>query len=318
MGYPHLAPVITPGLAKKVLGLHLAGTNMDDLSEGVSPFTMIIQDYTSPTSGRDYLEATRVAQDYDDLVGGSSMADLSDLKTINSSTKVQVPTSYPTARAMLQAYAIFLGAILGPDHDRVKSYQAFVNNYMAKETFYIGHLSSMDGVYGPARLLHYIQLLMRAWFYENKIAVDATARAAISAPNFRKALYSMHIGDMTWLPTLPPKYIVIPTEPKAPKAAMDTVKVEGDKKKAQQIHNPDINAEFDAFQTKISTAKFNDIIKKVGAPPTVKCNGTNVPMCISYHLRGQCFSNCSRKADHAKHTNEEDVKLMDWCKKAFE
>ncbi len=54
------------------------------------------------------------------------------------------------------------------------------------------------------------------------------------------------------------------------------------------------------------------------APPTVKRNGTDVPMCISYHLRGQCFSNCSQKADHAKHTNEEDVKLMDWCKKAFE
>ncbi len=246
------------------------------------------------------------------------MADLSDLKTINSSTKVQVPMSYPTAWAMLQAYAIFLGAILGTDHDRVKSYQAFINNYTAKETFYIGRLFSSDGVYGPARLLHYVQLLMRAWFYENKIAADATARATISAPNFCKALYSMHIGDMTWLPTLPSKYIVTPMEPKAPKAAMDTVKVEGDKKKAQQICNLDANAEFDAFQTKIfSMAKFNDIIKKVGAPPTVKRNSTDVPMCISHHLQGQCFSNCGRKADHAKHTNEEDVKLVEWCKKAF-
>ncbi len=169
VGYPHLAPVITPGLAKKVLGLHLAGTSMDNLSEGVSPFMMIIQDYTSPTSGRDYLEATRVAQDYDNLVGGSFMADLSDIKTINSSTKVQVPMSYPTARAMLQAYAIFLGAILGTEHDRVKSHQAFINNYTAKETFHLGRLSSMDGVCGPARLLHYIQLLMRAWFYEKEL-----------------------------------------------------------------------------------------------------------------------------------------------------
>jgi hypothetical protein len=43
-----MAPVVTPQLAKKITSLRLAGTNLDDLSEGIQPFYIIvIMDHTT-------------------------------------------------------------------------------------------------------------------------------------------------------------------------------------------------------------------------------------------------------------------------------
>jgi len=40
-------------------------------------------------------------------------------------------------------------------------------------------------------------------------------------------------------------------------------------------------------------------------------------MCASYHLRGTCFTNCKRAADHQQHSEEEDALLYGWCQQAF-
>ena len=90
----------------------------------------------------------------------------------------------------------------------------------------------------------------------------------------------------------------------------------GAKRKA--VRNTQMDARFEDFKTGISNNKFNDVIKKVGAPPTVKRGGEDIAMCVSYHLRGACFESCSRKADHGPHSKDENDQLCAWCKKAFE
>ena len=136
-----------------------------------------------------------------------------DLKAINARTKVQLPTGYPACSAMLQAFSIMLVAMLGECHPQSTNLISFVTEYMAKETFYIGRLSQEDGIYGPARLLRFIQLHAHAWFHEVEVAAMAGARAAITTPNYRQALYKMHVGDMSWLPELPPRHLTQPTTP---------------------------------------------------------------------------------------------------------
>ena len=74
---------------------------------------------------------------------------------------------------------------------------------------------------------------------------------------------------------------------------------------------------FDKFKTGITNNKFNDIIKKVGPPPTVKRKGKDVATCVSYHLRGTCFEGCNQKANHGPHSKDEDDALHAWCQKAF-
>ncbi|GKY96234.1 hypothetical protein MPSEU_000583300 [Mayamaea pseudoterrestris] len=55
----------------------------------------------------------------------------------------------------------------------------------------------------------------------------------------------------------------------------------------------------------------------IGAMPSVERNGQKRPMCISYHVRGQCSASCKRSYDHKLHSLEEDEQLASWCAQAF-
>ena len=87
------APVVTPDLAKKIVTLCFAGTNVDDLLDGINPFIMVTQDHTSPDNEKAYFASLATARDCDDLVSGSTAMDLTDLKSLQATVKVQVPTT---------------------------------------------------------------------------------------------------------------------------------------------------------------------------------------------------------------------------------
>ena len=262
----------------------------------------------------------QAASDYDDVTRGSGAADLADLKALKSQTKVMLPETYPLARAMLMGYRILLIVLLGETHPVVLAYGRFLTIYANRENFYMGQLQHVDGTLGPARLLRFVQLVMRAWFQGlMEAASDAEARA-VPIPDFVGALHRTNIGDMAWLPTLPSQYLKRPELPPivSPEKAGEKSSDKESDKKQLQILNKQKNARFDDFKLGISNTKFNDAIKKVGPPPTVLRNGKEVPMCASYHLRGVCWSNCARKHDHKAHSEAEDNQLYEWCKKAFE
>ena len=316
LDFNHLVPVVTPDLLKKITSLRLAGSNMDNLAEGISPFVLIVADYTSPSSEQAYLDAVRTAQDFDDLIAGNTAANMEDIKTLKSATKVQVPTTYVSARAQLQAFLILIATLLGDRHACTIQLQNWLKNYTNKENFYISRVQREDGAQGPARLLRYIQLNFRAWFMASESATTPAARALIPPLEIASSLNKTEIGDMTWLPLMPFSYHY--SQKKVTTPGTEKEDDESNKKKSSQVRNPTVNTRFDDFKSGITQSKFNDLIKKVGAPPTVQRGGKTIPMCASYHLRGTCFSNCSRKADHGSHSKEEDNELYEWCKKAFE
>lgn len=316
VGLPELAPVITPSLAKKISTLRLAGTNLDDLNEGVQPFVIVIMDHTTTSGEVAYQEALSAAHDYDDVIQGAA-TDLADLKQLKQTTKVLIPETFQLARAMLQAYRILLIALLGEAHSQVVLYTSFLQAYTNRENFFMGRIQRADAKLGPARLLRFVQLHMRAWLSAMWEAPTAAAATAVPSINLMSATRKMQLGDMTWLPELPARYLKEP-EGGSGGAPSSTKVSPGLTGKATQVRNTKANARFDDFKGAIGNTKFNDVIRKVGHPPMVKRNGKDVPMCASYHLRGMCFSNCSRKADHSDHTAEEDQALYDWCKLAFE
>jgi hypothetical protein len=318
LNFSELAPVVTSDLSKRVATLRLVGSNINDLGDGVTPFLMVVQDYSSPSSEKAYFEALTLAHDYDTLVAGDAAADLADLKSLRSRTNVQVPTNFITARLMLQGYAVILATILGRQHPMVQNLGIFLTQFQAREPFYINQVQQYDGSYGPGRLLRYVHLQTR--WYISTVWTAATPGTPVAVPNFETALTKTMMGDMSWLPSLPVQYTTSPKTPKhlkEDKGDLGEPKDKESKKKAQQVRNPKANPRFEEFRSDINSAKFNDIIKKVGAPPSVQRNGASIPICASYHLRGSCFNNCGRKADHVEHTTAEDDQLYEWCKKAF-
>lgn len=318
MNTPELAPVVTPALAKKLSTLRLAGTNLDDLSEGVHPFVLMIQDHTTAIGSQTYTDATNDAADYDDLMRGQGAADLADLRALKASTKVLIPETYALARAMLQSFVIVMTAMLGETHPQTLNISRFTTAYVNRENFYIGRLQRQDPNLGPARLLRYVQLAARAWFQEILLASDAADAASVPSPDYRSVLQKMNMGDMTWLPEIPEAYLK--PSPVHEERSGDDKKGKGkdNDKKPLQILNTAKNPKFDEFRSKIATVKFNEVIRKAGQPPNVHRNGKDTPMCASYHLRGQCWANCPRRVDHAPHSEGEDSTLYEWCKRAFE
>ena len=317
---PELAPVVTPTLAKKFTTCRLAGTNLDDLSEGVNPFLMIIQDYTTSTGSSYFKEALAAAADYDDLMLGRGTVDLNDLKFLKSSSKVVLPENYALARAMLQSFRIVIIAMLGGAHSVVISYERFLTSYVNRENFYIGRLQRLDPQLGPARMLRFVQLTFRAWLQGVFDAPDHRSAGLVPKPDFMRALNKLNMGDDSWVPDIPVAYLkkAAAPSPASNEEKVPTPKTSNSERKQLQVQNKECNPIFDQFKDKMANVKFNDVIKKVGSPPNVERGGKEVPMCASYHLRGVCWSNCGRRADHNTHSVEEDTKLLEWCKKAFE
>jgi hypothetical protein len=75
----------------------------------------------------------------------------------------------------------------------------------------------------------------------------------------------------------------------------------------------------DALLPYLATGKrVRDVIKAAlerGHPIPKTMGGKE--MCISYHVKGVCNTNCSRKADHRTHTTTKTGKLVTWCVEAF-
>ena len=240
---------------------------------------------------------------------------LSDLKTVKNTNAV-VPETPGLARAMLKSFHIMLVALLGEQHNLVKQSWTFLTALDQKENFYFDRLQKADGKYGPARLLRFFHLHIRAWFLEAWNAPDHETARAVPVPPFHRPLRLMVVDDMTWLPMLPQQRIKHTLS--LPVRQNDGKRQKSSPAAASQVANPKRNKKFEDFSTNINATKFNDAIAKVGPPPSIHRNGQQVQMCASYHLRGNCRTTCARAADHATHSPEEDQQLYEWCTKAFE
>jgi hypothetical protein len=111
---PDLAPVVTPSLARKITGLRFVGADLDNLNEGINPFSVIIIDHSTATGEMAYKSAMDAALDYDDLLAGTGMS-LADLKAVKSTGAV-IPETPTLARAMLKAFQVVLVTLLGEEH----------------------------------------------------------------------------------------------------------------------------------------------------------------------------------------------------------
>ena len=205
---------------------------------------------------------------------------------------------------------------MGDQQPLVSHYSTFLTALDQKENFFFERLLKVDGQYGPARLLRFIHLQIRAWFSEVWNATDHEMARAVPLPPFIKALRMMVVDDMNWLPSLPhqrTKHLL-----QLPARQTESKRQKTTQLPFAQVSNPKRNPLFEQFRTNINNTKFNEAINKVGPPPNITKNGKEVQMCASYHLRGSCKNQCPRAADHTPHSHEEDHKLFEWCTKAFE
>jgi hypothetical protein len=328
MGHPELAPIITPELAKKILSLRLGGNNLDDLSEGVQPFAITIQDYTSQDTEADANTARQKALEYDILTQGSTSTTLTDARAIRTS-KVQMPTDYMQLRAYLHAQDVLNRALLGATHPLTVALHQFLTAYANRELFYRGRLQRILPVNGPAIFMRFFQLHIVHWHRE--LGFDGSVP---DPPAFKAVLNKLSLGDTSWIPELPARYLkpvadrsiivdvadvsgITPLTGATTPSTITTGTDTSSKRQQTLVSNPSPSTVFDDLKQKAGRKKISDAIAKAGEPPLVTRDGTSVQMCVSYHLRGSCWSKCNRRLDHGPHNEEEDLRLLEWCKEAY-
>ena len=316
---PLYAPIVTPSLAAKIASLSLAGANMDDLDEGVHPFAVVIANNTTSAGQTRYQEAVQMAATFDAMMQGAGAAALQDIQAAKSTGKVAIPNDFAETRAMLNGYEVLLSALLGQSHAVTAEFRNFLSQWESQELVLVGNLREEKAA--PARLLRHVQLHIRAWLVEKSTAPNETASRAVRTPKLAKALRKLLVGDTSWLPKMPVRF----AEGSAPKAgqanpAGGNNPTEPNPKappKQQLVRNPKVEDRFAQLDVR-AKGKLSEVIKAKGDPPKVKRAGKDVNICLSYHLRGACYSNCGRSATHGTLSAEEGGLLEEWCKKAFE
>jgi hypothetical protein len=321
-------PIVTPNLAKKIIELRLVGTNLDALEEGINPFSVVLVDNASSAGSMVYQAAIKAARNYDELTKGVSMP-LAELNTIQT-TKVILPKTFATAKSTLKGFFVITSTLLGEQHPLNIKLKLLLDDLDEREGFFAERLEKHDPQFGHARLLRFVQLHTRAWFAKVLEATDLAEAQAAKLPPFHKPGAKLSVDDMTWLPDLPKAESTTLGPPESRSVDNKRGRFDETTPSLQTAHraneakrpritvlNPQKNKMFDDFHTKMANTKFKDAIGKVGPPPTVQRDGTEVQMCASYHLRGQCMAACARIKDHTPHSPEEDQLLYTWCTKAF-
>jgi hypothetical protein len=321
-------PSATPELTKKLVSLRFGGDNIDDLSEGIQPFSLTLQDEI--WGGSEAADARARNSAYDIMAGGSVTTSFEDAKTLRGTGKIRLPSGMMHVKALLQAQDILFRAMLGQHHPMTVSFHALLSGFSNRELFYRARLDAIPQSNIPSRFLRYVQLRIVTWFRDHRDG------AAPPVPVFTTLLTQLGNCETAWIPDIPQQYLL---EPKLPAitSELSIISAGGTSttsnasslssssgtgttipRTAPAVANNKRNAIFEPHLEALGKKKLNDLIRKIGPPPPITRTGLKYPMCATYHLRGTCFSNCSRNKDHGPHTTEEDAKLLEWCIKALE
>ncbi len=317
-------PIITPELTKRLISLNFAGNDRDDLAQGIQPFNLIVSDPGDAEGTRLALEADTAGNEYDQLMLGGTSQALSDLRELRTVAKINVRLTFRQARRKLQALRLLLLAMLGPHHTLYQAFHVFLRTYTQQEDTWI---SRMRGALAPATLLRYVQLKLNVWFRQQE---TRDYNPPVPPPNFGYLFDQLNEDCTAWTPHLPNAYLslLVPVPPVTdipsrgprpagipapPTPASTPVKTRG-----EVVDNTSRSPLLAAFLPAVQLTTIKAMISTAGRPPpTILRDGKQVAMCVTFHLKGKCFKNCDRKADHLPHTDAENAPLVSWVTAAL-
>jgi hypothetical protein len=313
-------PVITPELTKRLTALAFAGNDRDDLAQGIQPFNLIVTDPGDPEGNRLATEAEVSGSEYDQLMLGGTSQALADLRELRTVARISLNLTFRQAKRKLQALRILLLGMLGAGHPLYLAYHAFVGRYLQDEEQW---QARMRHPLAPAVLLRYVQLKLNVWFRQQE---TREVNPPVPSPHFAFLFEQLNDDCSAWVPGLPLAYLAPPVVPvpaplgpsaRPPRAhpvaapnAPDSkpVRLRGD-----AVVNPAPSPLFTPHQAAIKTTTITAMMAAAKRPPpTIARNGHTVPMCATFHLKGKCFANCERAADHFPHTDAENGPLVAW------
>ena len=306
--YGSATPIVSPQTLQHILALTFSSASTDDFKTGLQPF--IVMDGTEEHRANNM----EIAQVYGLLMEGSTSLSYSDLEVLRSKETRTLPVSFYDLEKCLGMFGNLAAVVLGDLHPLMVAYRPFWNRLTT-------HGSLRDKLYvlidqrlylKPVHVMRRVQLKFTAWFEAVKTSTVP------STPNFLE-IWDDILEDKLLLPYLPYNLHVM-AHGKLPQGgssvgptlstnsttssftmtaagsatATPSVKESGDTVKPRPAwqRSEAVDAEIQAL-----LPAGRQIKQLIGdsEPPT---NDTGTTMCLSYHVRGGCWSTCRRKEDH--------------------
>jgi hypothetical protein len=299
-------------LPKKIVGLEWKVYDDDDLSSGLHPFSVR---YVTVEEAEQQRMSNRAS---DMMFGGEAAPSLADSQAVMSANDVHIPATTLQARITLQRFLVLLHALLGGHHQLVQAYQAFYEQFLAREPeLERAHPTNPVHYYiVPALLVRWVQLRVSYWFQNQSMQ-----NYLVPVPNFLD-LYEKIALNEDWSPRFPARYMRNPTPapaPYLPPATPSVVPPAAPSSGSTQPRGPDTmlanlqykDSLFSVF--KAMNIKTRDILDRTSATPQPVSTDGSTRMCLSYHLKGICNERCGHKADHIPHTSDQDQALQAWA-----
>jgi len=197
---------------------------------------------------------------------------------------------------------VALATILGIYHPFTINMRTLLDDWVSAEMELPGLLAPIPN--GAAACVFWMSLRSYHYF---QAARSQLGQGLPPVPHMTELMEQLrlHIFAQMALP-IPARYLLAgcPGQP-GPRTAHDDGPNRG-----TRVQNPHPNA---AFRTYDKAGRLGPAITKHPAPTNAKGQS----MCLSYHLRNTCNSDCPRAANHCTHSAAEDNLILAWAKTAF-
>ena len=332
MGLSQLTFVVTADLATKISSL-MWKAHDEDLSQGIHPFCV---GETNPDAVADLQELTRR---YDLISEGNAAPSLSDAQSLVGISKVTLPLSLIQLDCQNKLFVIFCRVFLGAAHPVTIAWEAHAET-TSQRLMQLQH-------YKPRTAGH--QYLFAALFqrwcqlrFSHWVSVQWVQPNAAATPIWDD-IWTYLALKTGWESPLPERYLqATPSPSLAPTDSSSRSTISGitegstvrtppadssraggssnDASNSDQLGTavtPDVyNTVYEPFKSTGIRAR-DGIRKAREAGHNVPKNDSKETICVSFHVKGICNTNCGRKSDHRPQSDAEIARTLAWCNHAF-
>ena len=327
---PDLQFIVDPSMLQLVKNVAFEMPSLDSLTGGLTTFL-----FFEKVEAEAYLANTTYAT----LMNGTAGATTADLTPLMKA-KVKPPLSDMDVRHMHRRLEIFAKTLFGEHHAIPISIEKFLTRYMSMESALTRLQMRQEPHLRHTMICRRTSLVLSAWFRKRR-----QAAGSIPPPDFAQFFDDVAL-DQNWeqivpnsvlaqlgLQAIPPMHqssggelVTLRPPPRlfaaAPPGNPAHVPPTGERTNGSRLNNTAfISSSFQRFKdmSNISCKSLREKIRAGTLPPLPmsKVDETK-PMCLAWHTRGECNSNCRCRYDHVlTYTADECQPLLDWCNEHF-
>jgi hypothetical protein len=309
------APTVTPAFARDIGSLVFAGVSIESYGQGASIFSV-----AGGGAGKLAEEQLNAARAWD-LGASASTMSVADLQAAADRLKIVLPTSLLSFILVLKAHSVSMDVLLGVHHYKAAAFRAYVARVSNMESVLLEEQMLEPRL--PIYLMREIQVVDTLWVLKQQNS-DAT----IPSPDYEKPLDDMEIAkyrpirlpaeleEITYGPNRNSPYVTPSSRPSVPTSIAGPPRqgaIAGQDPSQLTSVSKSIENLTPTTGMIIAPDRKNQIraIRSAGFDANLQLpiDRNRVQFCMSYHLRGHCNDNCTRKAWHRALTTTEIAQL---------